>query len=131
VEQRAADAANPLVHEGQKLIPNVTRVFSRSRDLYVFLQAYRRDANAAQPLDSARGRPFVAFVTFYRGDAKAFETAPVAVESSGDGGTAAVPFRFSVPLESVSPDTYDLQVSVLDPAGQKAAFWRAPVVVVR
>jgi VWFA-related protein len=122
VEQRAAGAANPLVHEGQKLIPNVTRVFSRSRDLYVFLQAYRRGATAAQP--------FVAFVTFYRGDAKAFETAPVAVDSSGDGGTIAVPFRFSVPLESVPPGPYDCQVTVLDPTGQKAAFWRAPVVLV-
>jgi VWFA-related protein len=122
VEQRAADAASPLVHDGLKLIPSVTRVFSRSRDLYVFLQAYRRGTAAAQP--------FVAFVTFYRGDAKAFETVPIGIEASGDGGTTAVPFRFSVPLESVPPGTYECQVTVLDPGGQKAAFWRAPVVVV-
>ena len=38
----AAEAANPLVYDGQKLIPSVTRVFSKSRDLYVFLQAYER-----------------------------------------------------------------------------------------
>jgi hypothetical protein len=99
----------------------VTRVFSRSRDLYVFLQAYRR-GSAAQPL--------VAFVTFYRDDAKAFETVPIGIEGSGDGGTTAVPFRFSVPLESVPPGTYECQVTVLDPGGQKAAFWRAPVAVV-
>ena len=37
-----AEAANPLVLDGQKLIPSVTRVFSKSRDLYVFLQAYER-----------------------------------------------------------------------------------------
>ena len=36
------DASNPLVVDGQKLIPSVTRVFSRSRDLFVFLQAYER-----------------------------------------------------------------------------------------
>ena len=59
VQQKvAADAANPLVFEGQKLIPSVTRVFSRSRDLYVFLQAYQRAATTTQPL--------VAFVSFYR-----------------------------------------------------------------
>ena len=46
VQQKlAAEAVNPLVYDGQKLIPSVTRVFSKSRDLYVFLQAYqaRRD----------------------------------------------------------------------------------------
>ena len=43
-QKTAADAVNPLVFDGQKLIPSVTRVFSRSRDLYVFLQAYERGA---------------------------------------------------------------------------------------
>src|ERR1700720_2054839 len=66
-----ADAVNPLVVAGLKLVPSVTRVFSKSRDLYVFLQAYERDA--------ASTRPLVAFVSFYQGDAKVFETAPLAV----------------------------------------------------
>src|SRR5579862_4022868 len=35
-----AEAVNPLVEDGQKLVPSVTRVFSRSRDMYVYLQAY-------------------------------------------------------------------------------------------
>jgi hypothetical protein len=29
------ETVNPLVHNGQKLIPSVTRVFSQSRDMYV------------------------------------------------------------------------------------------------
>jgi hypothetical protein len=36
------EAANPLGAERQKLIPSVTRVFSKSRDLYVYLQAYQQ-----------------------------------------------------------------------------------------
>ena len=36
------DTANPLVLNGQKLMPSVTRVFSRSRDLFVYLQAYQQ-----------------------------------------------------------------------------------------
>src|SRR5262249_8675617 len=64
-----AEAANPLVYGGQKLIPSVTRVFSRSRDLHVFAQAYQRGQTTTQPL--------VAFVSFYRGDVKAFETTPL------------------------------------------------------
>jgi len=124
VQQKiAAESANPLVSGGQKLIPSVTRVFSRSRDLFVFLQAYERGATSTQPL--------VAFVTFYRGETKIFETAPMAVNDGLDARSKAVPLRFSLPLDSVAPGRYDCQVTVLEPNGQKAAFWRAPIVVVQ
>jgi hypothetical protein len=123
VQQKiATDTVNPMVYDGQKLMPSVTRVFSKSRDLYVFLQAYQRGATATQPL--------VAFVSFYRGDVKAFETTPLAVSDGLEATTKAVPLRFSLPLEKVAPGRYDCQVTVLDPNGQKVAFWRAPVVVV-
>ena len=123
VQQKiAADSVNPLVYQGQKLLPSVTRVFSKGRDLYVFLQAYERGATTTQPL--------VAFVTLYRGDVKAFDTSPLVVTDGLDAKTKAVPLRFSIPLESVPPGRYDCQVTVLDPNGQKVAFWRAPVVVV-
>ena len=75
-------------------------------------------------------QPIVAFVSLYRGDVKAFETTPLAVTDGMDSKTKAVPLRFSIPLESVPPGRYDCQVTVLDPNGQKVAFWRAPVVVV-
>jgi len=114
--------ANPLVYDGQKLIPSVTRVFSKARDMYVFLQAYERGATTTQPL--------VAFVTFYRGDAKALETAPLPVTDGLEQRSKAVPFRFSVPLGALATGRYDCQVTVLDPGGQKVAFWRAPVVLV-
>jgi len=35
-----------------------------------------------------------------------------------------------VSLEKLPPGSYDLQVTVLDPTGQKAAFWQAPIVLV-
>ncbi|MEO8258612.1 MAG: VWA domain-containing protein [Acidobacteriota bacterium] len=123
VEQKiSAEAVNPLVFEGQKLIPSVTRVFSKSRDLYVFLQAYQRGADTMQPL--------VAFVTFYRGDVKAFETPPLAVTDGMDAKSKAVPLRFGLSLDQLTAGHYTCQVTVLDPGGGKAAFWQAPVVVV-
>jgi VWFA-related protein len=122
VAQRAADAVNPLVSGGEKLIPSVTRVFSRGRELHVYLQAYERAATATQPL--------VAFLSFYRGDQKMFETAPMAVTDGLQPQSKAVPVRFSVALGDVPPGQYDCQITVLEPAGQKAAFWRAPVVVI-
>ena len=114
--------ADPLVYDGQRLIPSVTRVFSKQRDMYVFLQAYERGATTTQPL--------VAFVTFYKGDVKALETAPLPVVDGLDARSKAVPLRFSVPLGELAIGRYDCQVTVLDPAGQKVAFWRAPVVLV-
>ena len=35
------DAVNPLVQDGKKLIPSVTRVFSTAREIYVYFQAYK------------------------------------------------------------------------------------------
>jgi hypothetical protein len=118
-----ADAVNPLVSGGQKLVPSVTRVFSRARDLYVLVQAYQRGQTTTQPL--------VAFVSFYRGDVKAFETAPLAVTDGLDPKTKAVPLRFNLSLENLSTGRYDCQVTVLDPTAQKIAVWRAPIVVIR
>ncbi len=116
------EAADPLVLDGQKLIPSVTRVFSKSRDLYVFLQAYERGAAGMQPV--------VAFVSFYQGQAKVFETQPMAVTQGLDPKTKAVPLRFSLSLEKLPPGPYDCQVTVLDPTGHKAAFWQAPIVLI-
>ena len=114
--------SNPLVQEGQKLIPSVTRVFSRNREMYVYLQAYEPAAANVEPL--------VAFVTFYRGQNKAFETAPLPVTEGLNNRLKTVPLRFSLELAKLPPGRYRCQVTVLDPAAQKAAFWQAPVMLV-
>ena len=119
--KKTADLVNPLVADGQKLMPSVTRVFSRSRELYVFLQAY--DRSDAPP-------PLVAFVTLYRGDSKALETAPIAAADGVDPKTKSVPLRFTVSLDGLPAGRYDCQVTVLQPGASKATFWRAPIVVV-
>jgi len=113
--------ANPLVQNGQKLLPNVTRVFSRNKDMYVYLQAYEPNAATMQPL--------VAFVTFYRGQTKAFETAPLPVTEGQANRLKTVPLKFVIGLGKLQPGRYNCQVTVLDPAGRKAAFWQAPVML--
>ena len=116
------DGLNPLVRNGQKLIPSVTRVFRKDQSLYVYLHAYRPGESGAQPL--------VAQVSFYRGQEKSSETRPVAVAGGSDGRLNSVPLHFEIPLRDLAPGRYDCQVTVLDPEGQKAAFWQAPIVVV-
>jgi VWFA-related protein len=122
-EKAQAFAVNPLISDGQKLMPSVTRVFSRNKDMFVYLQAYERGATTTQPL--------VAFVTFYRGQVKAFETSPLPVTEGLDLKSKAVPLRFSVPLNQLPAGRYNCQITVVDPAAQKAAFWQAPVVLVQ
>src|SRR6185312_571914 len=115
-------SVNPLVQDGIKLIPSVTHVFSKSRDMFVYLQAYQPAATTAQPL--------VAFVTFYRGDVKAFETAPLPVSDAMTNKLKTMPMRFNFSLNKLPPGKYNCQVTVLDPSVNKAAFWQAPVLLV-
>jgi len=113
---------NPLVQEGQKLIPSVTRVFSKSRDMYIYLQAYQQGTETARPL--------VAFVTFYRGKVKAFETPPLLVTESLNNRLKTMPLKFNLSLRNLSTGEYNCQVTVTDPTGQKAAFWQGQVVLI-
>jgi VWFA-related protein len=114
---------NPLVQDGKKLIPSVTRVFSRGRDFYVYLQAYQQgSASAAKPL--------VAFVSFYQGQTKVFETRPMAVTPGSTSRLGTTPLSFSIGLNQLPAGQYDCQVTVLDPTGVKGTFWQAPIMVV-
>ncbi len=114
-------AFSPLVRDGEKLVPSVTRVFRKDQEMFVFLEAYEPNAEEVQTL--------VATLSLYRGKVKAFETEPLMVSEGMNPMTKAVPVRFSFPLAKLEPGRYTCQVSVLNPASSRFAFWRAPVVV--
>jgi len=114
-------AASPLVQEGRKLVPSVTRVFRKDQDLYVYLEAYQPAAEKTQPM--------LAAVSFYRGKVKAFETAPLRITEGLNPKSKAVPVSFSVPMAQLQPGRYTCQVSVLLPSAQKFAVWRSNMVV--
>ncbi|HEV2417876.1 MAG TPA: VWA domain-containing protein, partial [Terriglobia bacterium] len=119
------ESVNPLVQDGEKLIPSVTRVFKKDQDLHVYLQAYEQGEPGFQPL--------VAFVTLYNGRTKTFETQPLAAANTlnepPNGRVKTAALSFSIPLHQFSPGEYECQVTVLDPEGRKDAFWRAPIVL--
>ncbi len=122
-KDRAKEAAvNPLMQDGKKLVPSVTRVFSSSRAMYVYLQAYKPPPGGAEPL--------FAFVTLYRAGAKVLETAPTAVTPNLASRLGTMPLSFDVALTNLPAAEYDCQVTVLDPTASKATFWRAPIVLV-
>jgi len=112
---------NPLVQDGVKLVPSVTRVFRKDQTMYVFMQAYEPTAEKMQML--------TATLSFYRGSVKAFESDPVHVSEGLNPLTKAAPVSFSIPLAALDSGRYTCQVTVLDHAAQRVAFWRAPVVL--
>jgi VWFA-related protein len=115
-------AVNPLVQDGKKLVPSVTRVFSTGREIYVYLQAYKSFSSPAQPV--------LAFVSLYRDGSKVFETQPSEVTPNAAIRLGIAQLSFSLGVNRLAPGKYDCQVTVLDPATQKSTFWRAPILLV-
>ena len=121
-QSKKSDLVDPLIFDGQRLIPSVTRVFSKSRDFFLYLQAYEPGETTMRPLTT--------FVSFYRGAERVFETPPMLINSGMDARSKAIPMRLTAPLATLMPGDYECQVTVLDPATQKAAFWRAAIRIV-
>ncbi len=140
---RAKDeAANPLVQDGKKLIPSVTRVFSTGHRIYVYFQAYKpapsasaQSPSSAQPPSAnaqaqPNAQPLFAFVSLYQGGKKLFETPPQSVVPSATSRLGTMGLSFDLGVDDLPRGSYDCQVTVVDPATQKAAFWRASISLV-
>ncbi len=124
---RAKDeAVNPLVQDGKKLIPSVTRVFSSGRRIYVYFQAYKQTQNPAP----SPQQPLFAFVSLYQGGKKLYETAPKSIMPSASSRLGTMTLSFDLGVDDLPRGQYDCQVTVLDPSAQKAGFWRAPILLV-
>jgi hypothetical protein len=120
-DQDKAAAVDPLIVNGQRLIPSVTRVFTTGQNLSVYLQAYQQGVTGEAPL--------IAFVSFYRDDKKVFETKAIEVARSATSRLGMSALSFNVALKEIPPGQYDCQVTVLDPVGQKGTFWQAPIML--
>jgi VWFA-related protein len=124
------DSVNPLVQDGKKLIPSVTRVFSTTREIYVYFQAYKQAGPGSQPVAAATVQPLFAFVTLYREGKQVFETPPTAIIPNPASRLGTMPLTFNLGVNGLPPGEYNCQITVLDPATEKANFWRAPILLV-
>ncbi len=114
---------HPLVDNGEKLIPDITRVFRKNQKLYVYFEVYD-PGTIASPSVSAE-------LTMFRGKSKSFESAPVRVTKPKSGRPNTLAFEFQMPLANIPPGQYTCQVSVIDEQARKFGFARAPLVVLR
>ncbi|HYP08876.1 MAG TPA: VWA domain-containing protein [Bryobacteraceae bacterium] len=106
---------HPLVHAGQKLMPSVTRVFRTHQRLLAYLEMYD-------------GATAAATVSFFKDGRKVFESSPVRATASERNAT---PLQIEVPLKGIPPGRYQCQVNVVDAAGQRFAWNRTPLTIVR
>ena len=114
---------HPLVDNGTKLIPDITRVFRKNQKLYVYFEVYD-PGTVATPSVSAE-------LMMFRGKSKAFESAPVRVTKPKSGRPNTLAFEFQMPLANIPPGQYTCQVSVIDEQARKFGFARAPLVVLQ
>ena len=136
-DRQKEDSVNPLVSDGKKLIPSVTRVFSTTREIYVYFQAYKPPLTTApaattpSPTDAKpAAQALFAFVTLYQGGNKVFDTPPTAIVPNAASRLGTMPLTFNLGVKGLPPGEYDCQVTILDPATGKANFWRAPILLV-
>jgi VWFA-related protein len=111
---------HPLIRNGRKIVPSVTRAFRRNQTLYVYLEAFE-PGEVPPPLQTT--------VTFYRGKAKIYESP---VETPSDAFKTAAksqPIQVNIPLTPLDPGRYTCQVAVIDAQSHRVAFWRAPIAI--
>jgi hypothetical protein len=115
---------HPLARDKQKLLPSVTHVFHRGQSLFVYAELYDPATPEPEKLPVA-----AAALNVYQGNRLVYESLPVQVRALKDKKSGTAPVYLEAPLKDLAPGQYTAQLTVVDRAGQKAAFARAPLVV--
>ncbi len=55
---------------------------------------------------------------------------PTAIAPSTASRLGTMPLTFSLGVNGLALGAYECQVTILDPAAEKADYWRAPIVLV-
>jgi VWFA-related protein len=122
--------ADPLVNNGQKLIPSITHVFRKDQNLYVYLEVYDPGVKAGEGGEGDAKKPSVsATLSFYRGKTKSFESEPVRLDQFAAKRAQTLPIRFQAPLAQLPAGRYTCQINIVDETGRKFTFERTDIVV--
>jgi len=118
-----AEDANPLVEDGQQLVPSITRVFRKDQSLYVYMEVYDPGLGPDQ-------KPSVAAtLSFYRGKTMMFESQPVRLDSFLPKRGETLPLQFQVPLAQLPTGRYTCQIDLIDENGHRFGFRRADIQI--
>lgn len=116
--------SDPLVQDGQRLVPSITHVFRKDQNLFVYFEVYDPG------VDGEGNKPSVAAtLSFYRGKTKSFESQPVRLEEFAQKRAQTLPVKFQAPLSQLAAGRYTCQINIVDETGRKFAFQRTEIVV--
>lgn len=121
-------ANNPLIDNGQKLVPNVTKVFRPGQNMLAYLEVYDPTIPESLP-ENFRRADVEATLALYQSSRKVFETQPVRANRLNDKRQDTLPVWLQVPISSIQPGKYECQVNLIDEFGRKFAFPRTSMAV--
>jgi VWFA-related protein len=112
---------NPMVHDGEELVPNLPHVFRQDQHLYFLYEVYSPDKMPKTRVLTS--------IEFLDGSTKAFETPLVEATQLNEPARNAVAFQFDVPLTDLKPGQYTCQINVIDDTGGSFSFPRTAVLI--
>jgi len=119
---------NPLIADGKKLVPNVTKVFRVNQNMLVYVEVYDPNIPDFMP-ENFRRAGVSASLALYKDDKKVFESPAVRANKLLDTRPGTVPVWLQMSMAKIPPGKYDVQVNLIDEFGKKFAFPRASLDV--
>ncbi|HEU4981915.1 MAG TPA: VWA domain-containing protein [Acidobacteriaceae bacterium] len=112
---------NPMVHDGEELVPNLAHVFRQNQHLYFLYEVYSPDKSPKTHVLTS--------IEFLRNGVKAFETPLIQATELNEPDRKAIVFQFDVPLSSFQPGQYTCQINVIDDTTGSFSFPRTAILV--
>ena len=119
---------NPLIADGKKLVPNVTKVFRVNQNMLVYVEVYDPNIPDFMP-ENFRRAGVSASLALYKDNKKIFESPSVRANRLLESRTATLPVWLQMSMAKIPPGNYDAQVNLIDEFGKKFAFPRSSVAV--
>jgi VWFA-related protein len=110
------DKDNPLIRNGEQLIPNLTHIVGKDQKMLFYYEVYDPASETAPDLRSS--------LAFYKGRVKVFETPVVERAQIDDPARKAAVFELEVPAGALPAGFYTCQVNIIDSVAGKFAFPR-------
>jgi hypothetical protein len=117
-------AVHPLVQDGQKIMPSITKVFRKDQTMYVFFEVYDPGIDPDRKVPSLSAE-----VELISGGRRVFTSAPVRQNKLADKRPGVAQFSFQIPLAKIAAGQYISQINVIDETGHKFAFPRNEIVL--
>jgi VWFA-related protein len=125
-------AGKELQVGSRTVLPSVTRVFRTNQEMYVYLKSYgskESGSSGERGGQHSKGATPPSFaLVFFRHGVEISEAGPYPGKAEKAGTGNAIYF-VRLPLEKFPPGLYQMQVNVLNPAADQAAFSRIPIAI--